>query len=316
MEEIRVMWCDALEELLQCPVCLEASQGVKVQCINGHHICNQCRIQLHICPICKSSFMETRNLAVEQISAKLEDIKISLLHPYHALNRRILHNKICVATQTDDVCMPSIACQTESINEANEITLRNERQNLVTNLAPRVGKGSYPCRIGSCVMELPHGRMIGHLRYHHKDVFYEFNAKDNVLKKRWNLEYILNQDYDFAFHIKEMGLFFLNVSISQIGDLTAFLEIVNCIAVAKQFTYTFEAVGAFNASGSYNGPVKSCRSPRQSYANDCLRIRENNMRLIIDNKNYFHCNLMIKRKTDYRAQNNAPMNPLSNIVNI
>jgi len=79
-----------------------------------------------------------------------------------------------VATQTDDICMPSTACQTEPINQVKPITPRNEPQkSTMINLAPRVGKGSYPCRIGSCVMELPHGRMIGHLRYHHKDVFYE-----------------------------------------------------------------------------------------------------------------------------------------------
>ncbi|XP_024878736.1 uncharacterized protein LOC112459066 [Temnothorax curvispinosus] len=307
MEEIRVMWCDALEELLQCPVCLEATQGVKVQCVNGHHICNPCRVQLQVCPICKSPFMGTRNLAVEQISAKLQDIKLSLLNPYHALNRRTLHNKICVATQTEDIVMPSTACQTEPVTQAKPITPRNEQQKFMLNLAPRVGKGLYPCRIGTCVMELPHGRMIGHLRYHHKDVFYEFNAKDNILKKKWTLEYILNRDYDFAFHIKEMGLFFLNISINQMGDLMGFLQIVNHISVSKQFTYTFEAIGTFNAT--YNGPVKSCRIPRQNFSNDCLRIRENNMRHLIDNKNCFHCNLTIKRRVDYRAVN-AQNNPV------
>lgn len=94
------------------------------------------------------------------------------MNPYHALNRRVLHDKICVATQTEDIFMPSTACQTEPVNQDKSITPRNEQQKLI-NLAPRVGRGSYPCRIGSCVMELPHGRMIGHLRYHHKDVFYE-----------------------------------------------------------------------------------------------------------------------------------------------
>ncbi|KAG5312349.1 SINAL ligase, partial [Acromyrmex insinuator] len=316
MEEIRVMWCDVLEELLQCPVCLEATQGVKVQCVNGHHICNACRVQLHVCPICKSAFIGTRNLAVEQISAKLQDIKLSLLHPYHALNRRVLHDKICAATQTDYICMPSTASQTESVNQATPIIPRNEQQRSILSLAPRVGKGSYPCRIGSCITELPHGRMIGHLRYHHKDVFFEFNAsKDNVVRRKWDLDYILDRDYDFAFHIKEMGLFFLNISINRMGDLMAFLQIVNCIAVCKQFTYIFEVIGEFNAS--YNGQVKSCRASRQCLSNDRLRIREDNMRHLIDHKNSFHCNLTIKRRVDYRtiaAQNN-PTNARDDIMN-
>lgn len=95
------------------------------------------------------------------------------MNPYHALNRRVLHNKICVATQTDNICMPSTASQTETVNQATPIIPRNEQQRSILSLAPRVGKGSYPCRIGSCITELPHGRMIGHLRYHHKDVFFE-----------------------------------------------------------------------------------------------------------------------------------------------
>ncbi|KYN00365.1 putative E3 ubiquitin-protein ligase sinah, partial [Cyphomyrmex costatus] len=264
-----LQWCDILEELLQCPVCLEATQGIKDQCVNGHHICNPCRVQLQVCPICKSAFIGTRNLAVEQISAKLQDIKLSLLHPYHVLNRRILHNKICVATQTDNICMPSTASQTESTNQP--IVPKNEQQRSILSLAPRVGKGSYPCRIGSCIMELPHGRMIGHLRYHHKDVFFEFNAKDNVLQKKWGLEYILNRDYDFAFHIKEMGLFFLNISINHMGDLMASLQIVNCIAVCKQFTYTFEAIGALNAS--YNGQASLTEFLKQYFM---FNIEDNN----------------------------------------
>lgn len=299
VEEIRIMWCDALEELLQCPVCLDISQDIQVQCTNGHHICNQCRLQLQVCPICKCAFIITRNLVVEQLSAKLHDIKLSLLHPYHALNRRILHNKVCVATQTEVVCMPSTssACQTEPVNQARHVSPRNEQKPLI-NLAPRVGKGVFPCRIGSCTVELPHGRIIGHLRYHHKDVFYEFITRDTVFKKKWSLEYILNRDYDFAFHIKEMGLFFLNVTIDHKGDLIAFVQIVNCMAVSKQFVYTFEAVGTFIAS--YTGQVKSCRTRPDCISNDCLRIRENNMRHnMIDGKNFFHCNLTIKRRVDY-----------------
>jgi len=70
--------------------------------------------------------------------------------------------------------MPSTssACQTEPVNQARHVSPRNEQKPLI-NLAPRVGKGVFPCRIGSCTVELPHGRIIGHLRYHHKDVFYE-----------------------------------------------------------------------------------------------------------------------------------------------
>lgn len=54
--------------------------------------------------------------------------------------------------------------------------------------------------------------------------------------------------------------------------------------------------------------VKSCRVSKECYSNDCLRIPEHRMRLLIDNKNYFCCNLTIKRRVDYRTvtdQNNS-----------
>lgn len=100
------------------------------------------------------------------------------MDPYHALNRRILKGKVCVATQTEDACTPSlsyisVSCQTEtSIKENLPQHERTEKEQLII-LSPKVGKGKYPCRIGSCTKELPHGRMIGHLRYYHKDSFYE-----------------------------------------------------------------------------------------------------------------------------------------------
>ena len=34
---------------------------------------------------------------------------------------------------------------------------------------PPVGKGKYPCKIGNCTEELPHGRMLPHIRFYHND---------------------------------------------------------------------------------------------------------------------------------------------------
>lgn len=82
----------------------------------------------------------------------------------------------------------------------------------------------------------------------------QFTTKDTVFKRQWSLEYISNRDYDFAFHIKEMGLFFLNITINQAGDLMATIQIVNCNDVGKQFFYTLNAVGTLNAC--YTGQVK------------------------------------------------------------
>lgn len=80
------------------------------------------------------------------------------------------------------------------------------------------------------------------------------NTKDGIFQKKWHLEYIINRDYDFAFHIKDMGLFFLNVSINSVGDLVGLVQIVNCTAVSRQFTYTLEVVAPRRIY--YTGPVR------------------------------------------------------------
>lgn len=48
---------------------------------------------------------------------------------------------------------------------------------LASPLAP---KGKFPCRIGACEHELPHGRMIPHIRYFHSNKFYEVRFRSIV----------------------------------------------------------------------------------------------------------------------------------------
>ncbi|XP_014483241.1 PREDICTED: E3 ubiquitin-protein ligase sina isoform X2 [Dinoponera quadriceps] len=314
-------WCDALEELLQCPVCLETTPtGTKHQCVNGHHICVACKEQVHSCPLCKSQFINTRNLAVEHITAKLEEIKLSLLHPYHALNRKRLKGKVCVATQTEGTCIPStsyvsVSCQTETNeNPAKENLPQHEpqheqKQQLII-LSPKVGKGQYPCRIGSCAVELPHGRMIGHLRYYHKNSFYEFSTKCYyIFKQNWNLEYT-SEDYDYAFFIKGMGLFFLHLAVDHKGGLIGAVQMVNSNEAARQFVYALK-VGGGPQGVRYSAEVKSCR--KETLAEDYLYVRDGSMRRITYN-NAFRCELTINRKNE-RRPNTVQENPSLNDVN-
>lgn len=164
-------------------------------CLQGHHVCSKCCCQMNICPVCKELFSGTRNYLAESLLVKFDEIKVnisgtwfliffsltnilnqnnysflqsSLIDPRHDLNQSDLQNKICVSTQTE------IATETDnSINNNNQPTLITKCSNTgITYLfkeGPAVGKGKYPCRIGSCHEELPHGRMIPHIRYYHKE---------------------------------------------------------------------------------------------------------------------------------------------------
>ncbi|PNF16916.1 hypothetical protein B7P43_G04210 [Cryptotermes secundus] len=57
---------------LECPVCLEYFRQPIVLCTNGHNVCGKCKAQLEKCPLCRSAFMQTRNLALESVTGKLK----------------------------------------------------------------------------------------------------------------------------------------------------------------------------------------------------------------------------------------------------
>ncbi|XP_015122455.1 E3 ubiquitin-protein ligase sina [Diachasma alloeum] len=102
MTELRAHWCDDLEELLECPVCLDLLKGKVFQCIQGHDVCQYCKKSLDMCPVCKSAFSESRNWTVEKIVAKFEEIKLSLMEPDHDINKSVIRLKKSVATQTTE----------------------------------------------------------------------------------------------------------------------------------------------------------------------------------------------------------------------
>ncbi|KAL0277464.1 UNVERIFIED_CONTAM: hypothetical protein PYX00_004730 [Menopon gallinae] len=54
-------------KLLDCPVCFERITPPVTVCTNGHAVCNNCRIKLHSCPTCKTSFSANKNTILDQI---------------------------------------------------------------------------------------------------------------------------------------------------------------------------------------------------------------------------------------------------------
>ena len=58
-----------LLEELQCPVCWEYMAAPIKMCENGHNICGSCRESLSICPTCRGTFINARNITVENLAA-------------------------------------------------------------------------------------------------------------------------------------------------------------------------------------------------------------------------------------------------------
>lgn len=55
-----------LKEKLECPVCSRISLPPIMQCRNGHITCNQCRIKVRDCPVCREGDTDIRNLYAEK----------------------------------------------------------------------------------------------------------------------------------------------------------------------------------------------------------------------------------------------------------
>lgn len=75
-----------------------------------------------------------------------------------------------------------------------------------------------------------------------------------MFKRNWNLDYTC-QDYEYAFFIRGMGLFFIRLSIDRKGGLIGVVQMVNSTESAKQFTYALK-VGSGPQGACYNAVVR------------------------------------------------------------
>jgi len=56
---------------MECPVCMEYMRPPITLCVNGHNICNTCKPKVLHCPTCRQQFLDTRNVALEQLAAEV-----------------------------------------------------------------------------------------------------------------------------------------------------------------------------------------------------------------------------------------------------
>jgi E3 ubiquitin-protein ligase SIAH1 len=57
---------------LECPVCTDYMLPPIEFCGNGHNICSNCKPKLKECPTCRQTFVNIRNLALENIARKVK----------------------------------------------------------------------------------------------------------------------------------------------------------------------------------------------------------------------------------------------------
>lgn len=275
MEELKAQWCADLEEILQCPVCLERPQGTIFQCKGGHHICHTCKIQIVICPMCQGSYNGSRSFLAEHLSAKLDEIKASILLPVKEIKLET------ISTQTENKIIIE-----EDVEEIPEVKLTE----------PLAAKGSFPCRIGKCTFEGPHGRMLNHLSYYHKDRLIESESlTGKEYSRQWEMDHLSNIAFDLAFYISKMGIFFLITSIDSSGDFIGNVQMVHNKNTAFTFKYKLEIKGNGRCCSFEDFP-RTCRTLAEKSYQNSLHIASQDMQRLVSNKNKFTCIFTLTRE--------------------
>ncbi|XP_021913702.1 E3 ubiquitin-protein ligase sina-like [Zootermopsis nevadensis] len=73
---------ESLQNVLECPVCLEYMVPPITMCASGHSVCQACKPRLHGCPTCRRPLLGIRNFALESLASSLElPLCIAGTHP-------------------------------------------------------------------------------------------------------------------------------------------------------------------------------------------------------------------------------------------
>ena len=125
-------WFDELDEVVQCPVCMEKPSGKILLCIEGHHICDGCRAKIlnNRCPTCNQDINGGRSFLTESVLSKIEDIKKAM----------VLHITCSLRISGDQL--------TDTGTQYTEDDCRTPGSRV------DAAKGLFPCRLGSCLRQL------------------------------------------------------------------------------------------------------------------------------------------------------------------
>lgn len=273
MTQQTTRWCDELDEVVQCPVCMEKPPGKIYLCVQGHHICEVCRAKIinHQCPTCKQDINGGRSFLTENVLSKIEDIKKSI-HQHAITNYQ---SKLTTSS-----------------------TQYNPEDCRVNGLRVDAAKGLFPCRIGTCTREEPHCRMIEHIKNMHTNRLNICSSTNSdSFRHSWRLHYANSTDYDTAFHVTNMELFFVNLELDVEGHLHGSVQILNSNTIGRMFGYTLEVKGRHRCC-KYEGNVKSCRLEKDKLLEDSLFIHAQNLKFMLNRDNTFECELVISRKSE------------------
>uniref|UniRef100_A0A1B6HBN1 RING-type domain-containing protein n=1 Tax=Homalodisca liturata TaxID=320908 RepID=A0A1B6HBN1_9HEMI len=214
-----------VETVLQCPVCFELPSNVIFVCKVGHHMCEKCRKRLTTCPTCQSALTSTRNFLAEALISKFSIFRGGGDAPF---NNNSLPDSGSQRVQPDS--------STSVVGELPE------------NLGPLrplpMSSGLYTCLLESCRNRGPiaNGCLYKHIEVVHAHLFDKFQNKvatfthnfDNFCKMKGRGK------YHRAFHVSNMGIFYLCLEILEDGYLNCWLSAPIPLSRANCFQYQIQ----------------------------------------------------------------------------
>ena len=124
-----IMLPDDLKQNLECPVCTRISLPPIMQCRNGHVTCNQCRLKVQSCPMCREVDIDIRYnyTGVDNVQRKTQQTEIAHIILYLS-SRNLFAEKA--------VTFMSIPCEFKTYGCRVEIQYKDKE--LVSTLFPRI----------------------------------------------------------------------------------------------------------------------------------------------------------------------------------
>uniref|UniRef100_A0A1B6KWV6 RING-type domain-containing protein n=1 Tax=Graphocephala atropunctata TaxID=36148 RepID=A0A1B6KWV6_9HEMI len=208
-----------LESILQCPVCFELPANIIYLCRVGHHMCERCRRRLTNCPTCQSAMTGARNFLAEALISKFSMFKGSGDGP---LNNNMVSN----SEGQPDSSTPAPAELQDNPDQLPALPL---------------AAGEYRCLLESCRNRkpLPNAHLFKHIQTIHAHLFDKFQNKTATFSHNFENFYLNRgkRKYHRAFHVSNMGIFFLNLELLEDSYLNCWITSPLPYFKVKRFQY-------------------------------------------------------------------------------
>lgn len=192
-------------QLLECPICLEASPPSAYQCCNGHLICGNCRTHSERCPVCRVQLgTKGRCLLADKVYSLLtttflpNSSQINLINRVLNINNKKRKNNLIFNGTNGKDMMPKLKLKSRLLQQNHQLIDNGSRNdnNIKINEIPitrnrllpsseKVKEKYYHCPAGNgCNKTFPPEELLQHIQMSHEGPLIQYFPKKDTTALR------------------------------------------------------------------------------------------------------------------------------------